>query len=144
MITLIIHTTTHLLPLEKSEVVTGSYIYMGHQYCTTTVTKTQGGDSVREVSDGNEFTVMEKVHDTSLVLDVVPHHNVILEHYVEDSQVQHTAVRSSISDFRVSPNTLKCKLHGKIQKVGKQLFTCRKKQNLKNRRPDDRKVRFPV
>lgn len=65
------------------------------------------GDSVIELSGGNEYMVMEEVDaDIHLVSDAVLHDDAVPgEHYVEKSQVQHTTVSKHIS-------------HGKIQKVG--------------------------
>lgn len=107
-------------------------VMMDHQYSTTAVTKIHKGDSVTEVldgnvdtvmevSDGNEDIVMEEVHDDiNFMSDAVLHHNdVTLEHHVEDSQVQHTALSDGISVtvdhsyLGVSPKTMKRKLCGK-------------------------------
>ncbi len=135
---------THCATVVKSPFTSG-LTTSDHQYCAMAASTIQEGNSVREVSDGNEDKVMEEVcDDINLVSYELFHHSdVVLEDCVQDSQVQHTEMRKSISNTAdhsysgVFLTTQKLKLHSKIQKVGKKLGTCLRRLKLgkqKNRR----------
>ncbi len=55
---------------------TSGFTTSDHQYCAMAMSTIQEGNSVREVSDGNEDIVMEEVHsDTKLMSCALLHHN---------------------------------------------------------------------